>query len=481
MFLTPLNIIVMVLYIVCLAVIGALASRKEENTDDFFLGGRSMPWLAVGLSILATECSAVTFIGAPSIAYQTGGNFTYLQLAIGSLIGRILIATIFLKAFYHFRVTTVYEYLLHRFGVVTQIAGVVFFFLTRLLASGVRLYVASLALHVVFNIPLFTAVMISAGIATAYTIWGGIKAVIWTDVMQIIVFMGGACLVVVLLFQYNGGWGAVMNIALPAEKLTLFDFSLDITREFTLLTGIIAGCFLTFAALGTDQDLTQRMLTCKNVKLAQKALIMTGILDFPVVIVFLGIGVLLFVFYSLNPDPNIPVIPDHIFPYFILTRLPNGISGLLVVGVFAAAMSSLDSALNALASSAVCDIYKPYINRNKEEEHYLLISRISVLVFAILLVGIAYLCKNMGTVLIVSFKITSFTYGALLGVFLIGTLTKRGNETGTIVAMLTSLPVVYFVSKTPVAWPWYIVVGTAWTFLVGILFPPSPASDITIK
>ena len=470
MFLSPLNIMAFTGYFIVILIIGYIAGKKEKSTDDFFLAGRNMPWFAVCLSILATECSAVTFIGAPAIAFSKNGNFTYIQLAIGSLIGRILIATLFLKPFYKYKVTTVYEFLNIRFGKNSHIIGALFFFITRLLASGVRLFVASLALHVVFGLPLFTAIIISAGIASAYTFWGGIKAVIWTDVVQIIIFMGGAVICLIYLFIYNGGFENVVSNPIFTQKLRFFDLSLDLSKQFTLLSGIIGGCFLTFASLGTDQDLTQRMLTCRKTKLAQKALIWTGILDFPIVILFLGIGVLLSIYYSVPPT-DLPTNNDHIFPYFILTKLPEGISGLLIVGVFSAAMSSLDSALNALSSSAICDIYRPYIVKNKPENHYLFVSRIMIIIFASLLVGIAYICKNMGTVLILAFKITSFTYGALLGIFLLAVITNRGNSKGNIIAMFTSICIVLVVSFSKIAWPYYIVIGTLSTFFVGILFP----------
>lgn len=467
----PLNLIAIAGYLFIIALIGVIAGRDEKNTDDYFLGGRKMPWLAVCLSIIATECSAVTFIGAPAISFAAGGNYTYIQLAIGSLIGRILIAYLLLIPFYKYRVTTVYEFLRIRFSRGSQIAGALFFFVTRLLASGVRLFVASLALHVVFGMPLFAAIVCAAGIASAYTLWGGIKAVIWTDVIQIIIFMGGATLTVFLLYSYCGGYETINTLASTAEKLRVFDFSFDMTVPFTLITGIIGGCFLTFASLGTDQDLTQRMLTCRDTKMAQKALIWTGIIDFPVVLVFLTIGVLLYVFYTIYPDPALPTNKDHIFPYFILTQLPPGLSGLLIVGVFSAAMSSLDSALNALASSAICDIYKPYLAKNKDESHYLKVSRWMVVAFAVLLVGIAYLCKNLGMVLVLAFKITSFTYGALLGIFLIGVLSRRGSTFGNMIAMFSSIVIVWMVTRTPIAWPYYIVVGTVWTYCIGVLFP----------
>ncbi len=473
----PLNLIAISGYLVIVALIGFIAGRDEKNTDDYFLGGRKIPWMAVCLSILATECSAVTFIGAPAISFAAGGNYTYIQLAIGSLIGRVLIAYLLLIPFYKYRVTTVYELLKIRFSKGSQIAGALFFFVTRLLGSGVRLFVASLAIHVVFGLPLFTAIMLAAGIAAAYTIWGGIKAVIWTDVIQIIIFMGGAVVTLFLLYEYCGGFETIRNIAGGADKFSTFDLSFDFTQPFTLLTGIIGGCFLTFASLGTDQDLTQRMLTCRNTKMAQKALIWTGIIDFPVVFVFLTIGVLMYVFYTIHPDPSLPANKDHLFPYFILTQLPPGLSGLLIVGVFSAAMSSLDSALNALASSAICDIYKPYLAKNRTDSHYLKVSRGMVIFFAVALVGIAYICKNLGMVLVLAFKITSFTYGALMGVFLIAVLTKRGSTFGNITAMCSSIPVVYLVTQTSIAWPYYIVAGTIWTFIIGSLF----SSQMTFK
>lgn len=475
MFFHPLNILTIIIYLVSIAFIGYYTGKEESTTTDFFLASRKMPWPAVCLSILATELSAVTFIGAPAFSFNAGGNFTYLQLALGSLIGRILIATLFLTVFYKHNVTTVYEYLSIRFGTQSQVLGAVVFFITRLLASGVRLYVASLAIHVIFGISLFASIVITSGIAMLYTMWGGIKAVIWTDVLQISIFMGGALATMILIFHYCGGWAHIQPLITSSKKLQVFDFSLSMTKPFTLLAGIFGGCFLTFSALGTDQDLTQRMLTCKNTRFAQKALILTGLLNFPIVIIFLSIGILLYAYYLLFPDMSLPENGDHIFPYFIRNSLPPGISGLLVVSMFAAAMSSLDSALNSLASSAINDIYRPFFVKNKTEQHYVNMSRIFVIFFSMMLVAIAYICKNMETVLILAFKITSYTYGALLGVFLTGILTKRGNNIGNLIAILSSFVIVYCISKTAIAWPWYVVAGSISTFVIAILFPsPKP-------
>ena len=461
---------VLVCYFGVIACVGLWFGRKEKNTHDFFLGGKSMPWLAVCLSVLATETSAVTFIGAPAESYR--GSFLYLQLAFGSLVGRILIAWLFLPRFYSGNVTTVYEYLYQRFGRRSQDAGVAFFFLTRLLASGVRLFVAALALHVVTGYSLFLTIVLVAGVALVYTVIGGIKAVIWTDVFQIIIFYGGALYALVyLLGRIPGGLSEVLSVAHMAGKLKTFNFTFDISQGYAFIAGIIGGCFLTFSALGTDQDMTQRMLTCKNVRDGQKAVIWTGILAFPIVILFLFIGVCIYVYYQAFPTADIPADANHIFPYFIINVLPRGFSALLIAGIFSAAMSSLDSALNALSSSAVIDIYKPYFKPDASEKHYLRAARIFVVVFAVLLVGIAYLCKNLGAILVMAFKITSYTYGGLLGVFLLGVLTKRGSNKGNIIAMISSVAFVYITTRfLPIGFTWYVVLGTLWTFLVGFLF-----------
>ncbi|OYV03235.1 hypothetical protein CGW93_01800 [candidate division bacterium WOR-3 4484_18] len=404
-----------------------------------------MPWGAVCLSILATEASALTFIGVPADAYRA--NYTYLQFAFGSFVGRFLIAYLLMPAFYRGKVITVYQYLYQRFGTATRNTATLLFFVTRLLASGVRLLAAV----------------------------GGIKAVIWTDVMQAIVFLGGAWLVIYYLLSHiPGSWQTVTTIAGKLGKLRVFDLRPALSNPRWLVVGVVNGCFQTFAALGTDQDLTQRMLTCRRVRDSQHAIIMTGIIDFPVVITFLTIGTLLYVFYQRFPDPGLPTNTDHIFPYFIVTQLPVGMRGLLIAGVFAAAMSSIDSALGALASSAIVDIYQPYIKKRASERHYLMVSRITVLLFCLILIGIAIVCRNVEQILWLGFKIGAFTYGALLGVFLLGVLVKRGSDLGNVVAMLSSIVVILilFVSqqRIGVAWPWLVVIGAVWTFAVGLLF-----------
>ncbi|OYD17325.1 hypothetical protein CH333_01265 [candidate division WOR-3 bacterium JGI_Cruoil_03_44_89] len=473
--LAGIDIVVLTLYFCIIVFIGYWTSRRERDTEDFFLGGRRMPWGAVCLSTLATEMSVLTFIGVPADSFRT--NYAYLQFAFGSLIGRLLIALLFIPVFYKGRVTTVYQYLFQRFGEGTRGCATIFFFITRLLASGVRLLAASIVVSVVTGWPLVTSIILMAFIAMAYATVGGIKAVIWTDVMQFIVLMGGALLVIgLLLYKVPGGWHGMTALAGSIGKLKVFDLHAAISSSKWLVVGIVNGCFQTFAALGTDQDLTQRMLTCKNTKDSQKSLILTGILDFPIVIIFLVIGTLLWVFYQHFPCANLPTNPDHIFPYFIVTQLPIGVRGLLIAGALAAAMSSLDSALVALSSSAVVDIYKPHFKKHASEKHYLLVSRLFVVVFCLALIGVAIACRDIKQILWIGFKIGGFTYGSLLGVFLLAVITKRGSNKGNIIAMSSSVlvTVMLFILEPyiHIAWPWLVVVGTIWTFLIGLLFKP---------
>ncbi len=477
----PLDYLVLLLYFGTIAAIGLWSGRKEKSTDDYFLGGRAMPWWAVTGSILATEVSAVTFIGAPGSSYR--GDYTYLQFAVGSLLGRILIAQLLLPAFYRGRVTSIYQFLSQRFGEKSRRTAVIFFFFSQLLAAGVRLLLVSLVLSVVTGLPLGGIIAAVAAIALVYTLIGGIKAVIWTDFFQFIIFMGGAWLVIYFILQaIPGGWTGMREMVDP-EKFRVFDFRLSLTATTVFLIAFINGCVQTFAALGTDQAMTQRMLTCKNLKQGRWSLILTGIIDFPIVITYLLIGTGLYALYEIV-GPALPAAaaadPDLIFPHYIVTALPPGVRGLLIASIFAAAMSSLDSSINALSSSAVMDIYRPFIRPGRSEKHYLAASRVFVAGFCLLLIGAALALEQIpGGKLWLGFKVTGFTYGALLGIFLLGVLTRTTNDRMNIFAMVTSPLVLLaftfseqylFAGRTLLAWPWYVVVGTGWTFFWGWFF-----------
>ena len=477
--------VVIATYFIIIAAIGVWAGRKGKTTEDYFLGGRRMPWYVAMLSLVATETSAVTFIGAPSNSFSS--DMWYAQMAIGSFAARILVATVFLTAFYKFRVTTVYEFLKHRFGEATRGAGAGFYLVTRVLASGVRLCVMAKVINIVVGVPFHVALGLVAVITTAYTFFGGIRAVMWTDVVQFVIFMGGAWLALgLLLAKIDGGWSGMMEIARHAttengatvDKTRIFNFTFDFSTQNIFWAAVLCGLFQSTAAFGTDQDMTQRMLTCRKPSLARRGLILTGFIDIVIVFTFLLIGLALYAFNTTSGFANGIKEGDHVFPTFIVGYLPMGIKGLLLAAVFAAAMSTLDSSLSALSSSAVTDIYKAYIRPGASDHHYLVVSRVFVAVFAAVLTLFAWYFRDRGNVLTLAFQIVSYTYGGLLGVFLVGLLTKRGRNVTNIIAMVTSVAVVILLRNvTPVAWHWMIIIGTVWTFGFAVIFPGKPKAN----
>ncbi len=500
---SALDWVVILIYAGVVIAFGFLAGKKESTTEDYFLGGRKMPWFSVMISIYATSLSALTFIGVPGAAFE--GDFVYLQLAIGDLVGRVLVSTLLLSAYYKSRVTTIYEFLGKRFGPRSRDAGTGFFMFTRLLASGVRLAGCAIALSVVFDIPLNSAIILIAVVAFIYTTLGGIKAVIWTDALQFFLLLGGA--IVTLFFIWSampGGFSEFFKIGSEFGKFKVFhvsaspshpEFFLNFNNPNALAAGLLFGCFTTFAVLGTDQDLVQRMLTCDHVRKGQKALLWTAALNFPITLLFLGVGAALFAFYKVTPDAAVDAFiathhTDYIFPHFIKTVLTPGLRGLLIAALLAAAMSSLDSALNALSSTFYIDIYKRYIRPETTEKYAVTISRYSVIVFAAVLALVAMQCGRTESVLWLGFKIFGYTYGAMIGVFLIAVLTdRRGNDIANVVIMVTSVLVVLFLTADSIgplqevrstilsplgiekiSWKWSIIIGSIWTFGIGVIF-----------
>ncbi len=494
---------VLLIYAGTVIAFGFLAGKKDSTTEDYFLGGRKMPWFSVMISIYATSLSALTFIGVPGAAFE--GDFVYLQLAIGDLVGRVLVSTLLLTAYYKSQVTTIYEFLGKRFGPRSRDAGTGFFMLTRLLASGVRLAGCAIALSVVFDIPLNSAIILIAVVAFIYTTLGGIKAVIWTDALQFFLLLGGA--IVTLFFIWSampGGFSEFFQIGSEFGKFRIFhvsaspshpEFFFNLNNPNALAAGLLFGCFTTFAVLGTDQDLVQRMLTCNHVKKGQKALLWTAALNFPITLLFLGVGAALFAYYKVAPDAAVDTFiathhTDYIFPHFIKTVLTPGLRGLLIAALLAAAMSSLDSALNALSSTFYIDIYKRYIRPETTEKHAVTISRYSVIIFAAVLALVAMQCGKTESVLWLGFKIFGYTYGAMIGVFLIAVLTdRRGNDIANVVIMVTSVLMVLFLTADSigplqevrstllsplgidkVSWKWSIIIGSIWTFGIGVIF-----------
>ncbi len=513
---------VLLIYFVVIISIGLFMGRKERDLADFALGRRQIAWWAILASLIAAETSAGTFFGTPGEGF-TFRNYTYLQLALGTILARILVSYIFIKPYYDYKVYSIYEYLTVRFGVGTKNAASAVFLFTRLLASGARLYVAAIALALGYEMirgvrpsqteTLFIyigAVVVIVLLTAIYTTLGGIKAVIWTDVIQASIMIGSAIVAVGLLYFSIPGGGH--EIAQRLGGFHLSDFittGLDPTKsgwvkwkgmfaiEYTIFAGLIGSTFMTMSTHGTDQDMVQRMLTAPDVRRSRRSLILSGLADIPIAFTFLSIGVLLWVFYQTHNDPALPKTPNEIFCHYILYEMPVGIRGLLLAGIFATAMGSLSTAINALATSFTRDWYEPYVNREATPEQSLRAVRWATVAFSALMIVVAsttayvvIVYPNVRIIPIV-LGIYGYTYGSVLGIFLAGMLTKsRGNNFGNVLAMIIGFIVVAILSGLPnniaalfgtklyqqpewlpvMEFPWWICFGTIVTFFIAILF-----------
>jgi SSS family solute:Na+ symporter len=495
--------IVVALYMALIVAVGWWTSRGQQDQDSFFLANRQMPTWAVALSVLATSLSAATFIGAPQIAYQ--GDLTFLSLNIGAVLAAIVVAVVFLPPLYRAGTITIYGYLGQRFGATAMIGASCAFLLGRLLASGARLFMAAIAVSLVLfgdiePISLIIAIIIFGVIGTIYTMMGGIKAVIWTDVIQIFIVVGAALLTIALLLK-------AIPLSLPqiidalrhsntGDKLLLIDTQHDWAKGFTLWAAF-ATLFMNTGAYGADQDLVQRMLTARSPWRAGLSLISANLLAVPVVGLFMVIGLLLSIYYGM-PELMGDAAPGDalddsrkVYPQFLLNHLPMGMAGFAMVGLMAAAMSSFDSAVNAMASSVVNDLRLPWC-KLRDPAHKaapLGTSRWIVLVIGIVLtlcaLVAAYLQQADGNTLIdFALGVMAFAHAGLLGVFLTALLTRRGNNTSVIAALiagaLTVLAVQPYILGTltmwwtqtdepfKLAWPWWMVIGTTISFLICI-------------
>lgn len=462
--------------------VGMYCGKEEKSTNDFFLGGRKIPWWAACLSFVATEVSAVTLISVPAIAYME--NWEYAQFFIGSFLARIVIAFLFIPAFYQYNCTSIYEFLGYRFGAATQIAGSILFFITRLLASGVRLMAACLAVSVLIGWSIIPTILLFSTICILYIAWGGIKAVVWTNVVQALTFtVAGAVAIAFLLTQIEGGAAAVAAIAGPAGKLRIFNWgpALSESGPAALLQSLFSdpnlfvlatlnGFFGSMAAFGTDQELMQRLLTVETRRQSQKTMLLTPIGSLLAMMIFLLVGTGLYAFYAQHPGLPLPDKLDKIFPHFIEQTMPPMMRGLMLAAIV---MASIDSPLGSLTSSFVTDIYRPVIFPSGTESHYLVISRVCVVLFGILLAVIAYFFSHFEKILWLAFKIGGVTYGSLLGVFLLGLLTKRrGNRVNAAAMTFSALGMLALLILSekniiPLGWTWLLLIGTFLTFATG--------------
>lgn len=475
---TTLDYVVLAFYLVASALLGALIGRGNKNINDYFLAGKQVPWWAISFSIVATETSTLTFIGAPAIAYT--GNLAFLQVVFGYFWGRLLVSFFLIPSYFKGEIQTAYEVLNLRFGRKVQNFSAFLFQASRSLADGVRLFATGLVLSVVMDISDQWSVVIIGVITIVYTLYGGMRAVVWNDVIQLVIYITGATLAFfIILSRIPGGWSEVVSLAAPLNKFQFFDFTLSLGVAYTFWAGLLGGSFVTFATHGTDQMMVQRYLACGNKKGNQLALIVSGLLVFAQFLLFLMIGVMLYAFYQHFPLDQELEQMDRIFPIFIVQQMPPGVSGLIIAAIFAAAMSTLSSSLNSLASSSVNDFYKNYWGKGRTETHYLKASRILTLGWGAVLVGISMMARTWGEVLEVGLTITTITMGSILGIFLLGLRSTRIPEGAALAGMMAGLVtmLVVHVSGT-VAWTWYVLVGTAVTLTVGTLAaklaPPQP-------
>ncbi len=460
---------------VLLLVISYVFGREEKNTDDFFLGGRRVPPVVACLSFVATEISALTIVGIPHTAFSE--NWRWIQFMVGSALARLLVAFLFIPAFYKHNCTSIYEFLGHRFGPATQYAGSIYFFITRLLASGVRLYATCMAVGVIMGWPLDATITLFTVVSIAFIAFGGVKAVVWAGAYQALFFVvAGIVLAGYLVGHIDGGLAAALQTAQEAGRLSTFHFKFGLNDPSTFWAGSANGFFVGLVAFGTDQEMVQRLLTVKTRRSSQKTIISTIITVLPVYWLYLLVGTLLYVFYRQNPSLPLPDELKEILPHFAKNVLPAGLKGLVLGAIF---MASVDSPLNSLTSSFVTDIYRPLIRKHASEKHYLLVSRIGVLGFGVVLAGIAAACAPVENILWFAFQILSITGGPMLGVFLLGLLTQRGANRTNIPAMLvsTAVCVVLLVliqrETLRLGWSWLIVIGTAITFVLGYFLGPA--------
>jgi solute:Na+ symporter, SSS family len=463
-----------------LLAIGLRFTREQHDTADFFLARRRVPWWAVGLSFLATEISAVTIISVPATAYSE--NWEYAQFFVGSSLAKIAVAFLFIPAFYRHDVTTIYEFLAHRFGQATQVTASIFFFITRLAGSGVRLMAASLAVSVLMGWPLVPTLAVFTVISILYIAAGGVKAIVWTNVFQAVLFLvAGAATLAYLLASIDGGLAAVVRIAGEAGRLNVVNWGpapgdpdfwrRALTEPNIVWVAVLNGLVGSMAAFGTDHDLMQRLLTVETRRESQRTLALTPIGTLVTLAIYLSLGAALYTFYAQHPA--LPVSrPDAILPHYVQQVMPAVLRGLMLSAIV---LASIDSPLGSLAASFVTDIYRPLLAPGRNDAHYLRVSRGSVVVFGVLLGIIAFAFSFFEGILWLAFKIAGVTFGSLLGVFLLGLLGRRrvadgANVTAMIVMALVNL-VLLVLSETKMlafAWSWLVILGTAGTMLIAV-------------
>jgi solute:Na+ symporter, SSS family len=512
-----LDLIIIFGYLIGITLFGVWFSRKQETTRDYFLGDRTVPWWAIAASIVATETSTITFISVPGIAFARGGNFQFIQLVLGYMCGRIVIALLFIPSYFRGELMTVYQLLERRFGNRIKMLAASLFVVMRNIADGIRLLLTAFVLAAVYtafqpqanaDTIVIASVVLLGVVMIIFTYFGGMEAVIWVEVVQLGIYLAGAAMAgVVLVMAIKGGLPQALSLGEQYQKFNFIDFGfrptsyafaipfagkafnftlpIDLTKTYTFWAGLLGGCFLTMSTHGTDQYLVQRYLCTDKPRRAAAALLSSGAVVFAQFLGFLFIGVLLFAFYGPHTDPaygslanGIATLPlngsfqtvggDRVFPDFITRFMPSGLSGLVVAAIFAAALSS---SLNSIAATAVNDLYKPF-RPSKDDRHYLRVSHWLTLIWGVLQIGVALLAMRQNrSALDQALSVASLINGPVLGVFLVGTFLRRVSEPPALIGMLASIVVMLYIRFwTPIAWTWYVLIGSLVTFFVAWIF-----------
>ncbi|MBX3289323.1 MAG: sodium:solute symporter [Acidobacteria bacterium] len=480
-----LDLIIIFGYLIGITAFGIWYAGKQETTEDYFVGDRNVPWWAIAMSIVATETSTITFISVPGIAFAKGGDFQFLQLVFGYLLGRVVISLVFIPLYFSGQLQTVYQLLGDRFGGKVKVLASGLFVIMRNIADGIRLLLTAFVLAAVYTAfqpstdpttVIVGSILILGIVMIVFTFYGGIEAVIWIEVVQLVIYIGGAvAAAVVLIYSIDGGLSGAIDIGRQFDKFTLFDFSLDFAKTYTFWGGLIGGCFLTMSTHGTDQFLVQRYLCTDKPSAAITALMTSGAVVLGQFIGFLFIGVLLFAFYAPYEMPGYAeatgAFPftggDKVFPDFITQKMPTGLSGLVIAAIFAAALSS---SLNSIASTAVNDIYKPFA-KDVSEKKLMRIAGILTVIVGIVQIVIAISLKDAGnSALNMALAVASLINGPILGVFLVGAFLKKAKEIHALIGMAASICLMlYVLLGTSIAWPWYALIGSMATVTVAFI------------
>jgi len=493
---TLLDALVLIAYLAGVTALGMYFGRKQKNATDYFVASHTIPWWALMLSIVATETSALTFISTPGLAYGSTpgtGDLGFLQIVAGYIIGRVVVATVLLPRYFRGKMVTAYALLEQRFGIGARRFTSIVFMVTRGLADSVRVFATAIPIALIisptvqnkaFVMP--TAILILGALTVLYTYKGGMKAVVWTELLQASIYLLGALSAIVILGSaVNGGWSAIFSQAAAAGKLRIVDPYVGLDRAHTIWAGLIGGAFLAMASHGTDQLIVQRLLSAKNLRDGQKAIIGSGLVVFVQFSLFLIIGLGLWAFYQGRAFP----LTDQIFPTFIIDRMPPGLVGLIIAAVVAATMSTHSGAINSLAAATTHDIYLPLTKRAPDAPETLKMGKMFALIWGVVLTAgaLAFPQESNTPVVVVALGIASFTYGGLLGGFFLGVFWARANQRDAITGMSVGIAAMSFVvfarqlsawlpsladTLAPfasIAWPWYVLIGTSITMATGIL------------